>query len=133
MQHTMTLEQARDYINQLDLHYIIDTMCHESYPLPRWTVSDAQMGCQLYKNFLYLIKKHPQESFVPTREIDEFWHNHILYTKKYSHDCMQIFGHYLHHEPADRDENPTILIAQYEKTKQLYLEEFKQPLRLTRV
>ena len=123
-----SLEKAREYINALDLQYIIDAMCSERYPLPRWTKNDAEHCCRLYKNFLFLIKKYNDESLVPSRAIDEFWHNHILYTENYTRDCFVIFGHYFHHTPADPAENLEVLAKQFLKTKAFYLEEFKQPL-----
>jgi hypothetical protein len=126
----LSIEFARDYLKRLDLNYIAELMCSEQYPLPRWTYEDAQRCCQLYKNFLFLIKKHLPLSLVPTREIDEFWHNHILYTRNYLRDCEQLFGHYLHHEPATTGENPAQLIKNFVLTKQLYWEEFKEPLVL---
>jgi hypothetical protein len=121
-------EQAREYLAQLDLSYIITAMCAEHYPLPRWTLADATLCCQLYKNFLFLQKKHRTIPLVPTREIDEFWHNHILYTKNYFRDCEQIFGHYMHHEPASPSDNPQQLVDDFLRTKQLYLEEFNVSL-----
>lgn len=127
------LEEVRGYIDELDLSYIIEAMCAAHYPLPRWTLSDAEHCCQLYKNFLFLLKKHLPVSLVPTREIDEFWHNHILYTKNYSRDCERIFGHYLHHEPASPTENAEELVSNFQLTKQLYLQEFGQPLVLERM
>ena len=126
----VTLEQARNYLNNLDLSYIVSSMCAESYSLPRWTLSDANYCAQLYKNFLLLIKKHQPEAMVPTREIDEFWHNHILNTKKYYQDSLQIFGHYLHHEPASMDDDPEQLIADFQQTKKYYQNEFGVPLIL---
>jgi hypothetical protein len=128
----ISLEEARHYIDALDLRYIVDAMCDSQYPLPRWTLSDAIHCSQLYKNFLYLFKKHLPIQLVPTKEVDEFWHNHILYTKNYHRDCMQIFGHYLHHEPANPNENSDDLINDFVITKQLYLAEFNQPLVLER-
>ncbi len=126
----ITLEQAREYIEQLNLDYIIQAMCAPSYPLPKWTIANATKCCRLYKNFLILQKKHFPAGMVPTREIDEFWHNHILHTKKYLHDCTQIFGHYLHHEPAAPDGDNQGLADAYLQTKEYYLLEFKQPLGL---
>lgn len=126
------LNKARQYLDALNLSYIIDAMCATNYPLPRWTVADATFCCQLYKNFLFLIKKYPKIQLVPSRSIDEFWHNHILYTKKYHYDCLQIFGDYLHHEPADPKDDEKKLIDIFSVTKQLYFEEFKQPLILER-
>lgn len=119
-----TIEDATFYLQQLDLSYIIDAMCAASYPLPRWTVADATHCATLYKNFLLLFKLCPNSKLVPTRYIDEFWHNHILYTKNYHHDCAHIFGHYLHHEPATPGEDAKRLIDDFLKTKQLYLDFF---------
>lgn len=132
MHNVMTLEEARQYIQALDLNYIVDTMCSDQYPLPRWSLLDAKACCQRYKNFLFLFKKHPQEPLVPTREIDEFWHNHILYTKNYLHDCMMIYGYYLHHEPATPNDHPESLVSLYQKTKEYYFQEFNEPLSLYR-
>ena len=125
-----SLEEAQAYVQQLDLGYLIDFMCGEQYPLPRWLRSEAEHCCQLYKNFLLLNLKFLSSHLVPTREIDEFWHNHILYTRNYVRDCMAIFGHYFHHEPTDPAENPDVLIKNYSRTKELYLAEFSEPLEL---
>lgn len=126
----VNIENARAYIDQLDLHYIAECMCSPSYPLPRWEMQEAMHCLKLYKNFLFLQKKHYPDMLVPSREIDEFWHNHILYTKNYFQDCLNIFGHYLHHEPASPNEDSSILIKDYLKTKQFYLDEFGIPLEL---
>lgn len=32
-------------------------------------------------------------------EVDEIWHHHILDTRQYFRDCLQIFGYYFHHYP----------------------------------
>ena len=128
----VNLTTARNYLAKLDLHYIIEYMCAEYYPLPRWNLADATHCCQLYKNFLLLVKKHYPEFLVPTREIDEFWHNHILYTKNYFRDSLAIFGHYLHHDPASPHDDPQHLVQGYLKTKQYYLAEFQQPLEIFR-
>lgn len=119
-----SLESAKVYLAQLDLTYIINAMCAPEYPLPRWLEADAIRCAQLYKNFLYLQKKHLPLPLVPTKEIDEFWHNHILYTREYFHDCEQTFGHYLHHAPASPKENKVQLVDDYLRTKKLYFAEF---------
>lgn len=125
-----TLAAARTYIEALELEYIVEFMCDQHYPLPRWSLSDARHCCQLYKHFLILLKKYHPEFLVPTREIDEFWHNHILYTKNYFRDSLAIFGHYLHHDPATPDDNPQYLVDGYLKTKQYYLATFGRPLKV---
>ena len=59
-----------------------------------------------YKRFLYaLAHKRPDDILSPpTQEVDEFWHQHILDTRKYREDCETIFGHYVDHTPGlDRE------------------------------
>ena len=121
---------AQVYLEALNLDYLIDFMCGERYPLPRWRRVDAEHCASLYKNFLWLNKKHSGQTLVPTREIDEFWHNHILYTRQYARDCLAIFGRYLHHEPSPPDEDPADLVKHYLHTKALYAAEFGQELTL---
>lgn len=124
-------DQAINYIKMLDLGYIIQKMMAPTYPLPRWTLEDATRCCNYYKNFLILHVKYPKIAFVPTRYIDEFWHNHILYTQRYTNDCNNIFGHYLHHYPAEENADEILKLKNaFEITQQLYLKEFNEPLVL---
>lgn len=124
----ISLVSARLYIERLDFQYIVNKMCSPTYPLQQWTVSDALHCAKLYKNYLFLLKKHLPDFLVPSRAMDEFWHNHILHTKNYVQDCLAIFGHYLHHEPAAAGEDSQRFIQGYSKTKQFYLAEFGVPL-----
>jgi len=64
-----------------------------------WDLSRANYIGELYRSFLYLIYKYPDDGVVPTPEIDKFWHFHILDTQKYHQDCQEIFGKYIHHNP----------------------------------
>jgi hypothetical protein len=125
---SISFEEARTYLTELDLNYLAELMCADYYTLPRWQRVSAVKIIEIYKNFLYLQKKSWPFALVPTREIDEVWHNHILYTKKYFHDCLQVFGHYLHHDPAAPNENQRALVSAFVKTKELYFEEFNELL-----
>lgn len=53
-----------------------------------------------YRRFLYLIAAIPDLSVVPTSEVDEFWHQHILNTKLYARDCQALIGNFVHHLPS---------------------------------
>ncbi len=64
-----------------------------------WTpehVEEIELG---YKRFLALLALHPGQQLAPTRDIDKFWHAHILDTRKYAADCELVFGGFLHHNP----------------------------------
>lgn len=119
-----SLEQAFDYLQKLDLTYLVDQMCAQDYCLPRWLKEHAEHCAQRYKNFLSLHIKYANIPLVPTKEIDEFWHNHILHTKKYLYDCEQLFGGYLHHTPLAPADDLNELIHDFQRTKQLYFAEF---------
>ena len=53
----------------------------------------------------------------PTRDIDEGWHNFILFTKDYMEFCERFFGRFIHHVPnlpgqkPDGDRSRRTLIA----------------------
>jgi hypothetical protein len=53
----------------------------------------------MYRCFLQANLNNPTMRLAPTREIDLFWHHHILDTHKYMLDCQSLFGRYLHHFP----------------------------------
>ncbi|WP_232833462.1 glycine-rich domain-containing protein [Paraburkholderia kururiensis] len=60
------------------------------------TVARAEAG---YRQFLKLAAQYPDTAIVPSEEVDQFWHAHILDTKRYANDCERIFGFVLHHNP----------------------------------
>lgn len=39
-------------------------------------------------------------SSVVSREVDAFWHEHILHTKNYNEFCDFVCGHFFHHTPV---------------------------------
>jgi hypothetical protein len=63
-------------------------------PIGDGRVSDAEIAGSHYKVFLTLIIRHPRESIVPLGDIDAFWHQHILDTRKYASDRELIFGRF---------------------------------------
>src|ERR1700719_1228582 len=54
---------------------------------------------QEYRRFLALHLAHPEAEIVPSKIVDQIWHQHILDTYAYHEDCERIFGFYLHHFP----------------------------------
>ena len=64
-----------------------------------WSREHADRMELAYKRFLTLLVKFPDETIAPTKDVDKFWHGHILDTMKYAEDCENVFGYYLHHFP----------------------------------
>ena len=88
------LDRALARVHQLDFtmlqrKLVMEGMTEESY-------ADAE---DLYRRFLALTLRYPDQTICPTGPIDAIWHAHILDTEAYVRDCDALFGHYLHHFP----------------------------------
>lgn len=80
-----------------------------------------------YKRFLSLMYKYPSKTIVCSTEVDKFWHQHILDTRKYAEECDRIFGFFIHHFPyfgMRGDEDAANLRNCFEESNQLYEKEF---------
>src|SRR6266480_5252253 len=64
-----------------------------------WSREYAERMELAYKRFLILLTTHPEETLAPSKDVDKFWHGHILDTLKYAEDCDNMFGCFLHHFP----------------------------------
>lgn len=92
-----------------------------------WSRVKADYMESEYKRFLYLIASQSEVPVVPSREIDEFWHAHILDTRKYAQDCDNAFGRFVHHFPylgMRGEEDAKLLQSSFKGTKSLYEEVF---------
>ncbi len=96
-----------------------------------WTFEQCEIAEREYKRFLTLIKWNNGVSIVPTKQMDKFWHQHILDTAAYAVDCQQVFGYFLHHYPyfgINGIEDKKNLEASFKKTKLLYYQAFGEEL-----
>ena len=90
----------------------------QNYPNNKLKAEDAFREMLKYlwlaKKHCYDIKREPDNVELPPRcvmlrsmrEIDEMWHEFILFTKDYTAFCQQYFGEYLHHFPNIFDTMP---------------------------
>jgi hypothetical protein len=96
-----------------------------------WTKEQCEDAEIEYKRFLHLNKKFPKAAIVPTDVIDTMWHYHILDTRTYLKDSENVFGGYFHHFPyfgLRGDEDKQNLESSFEKTKELYEQEFNEKM-----
>lgn len=94
----LTASEVLDRLELLDLGPIrFKLACpDEGKPWSRSKIAQVEIE---YRRFLFLNAVSDEQVLVPTRDVDKFWHAHILDTRKYAQDCNAIFGHFLHHFP----------------------------------
>jgi hypothetical protein len=93
-----------------------------------WSRDYADSIEAAYKSYLTMLVKYPDdiEDIQISKDVDEFWHMHILHTMKYADDCQKLFGNFLHHEPQPREASSADIrkrSALAEKTRRLYQQE----------
>jgi hypothetical protein len=88
-----------------------------------WSLERVTRAVELYRRFLFLNYLYPDRPIVPSREIDQVWHTHILDTAKYREDCDILFGHFMDHWPyfglRDADERQQLNDA-FRETQALF-------------
>lgn len=100
-------------------------------PLVAGAPLDVDAAEVAYRRFLALRALYPEATLVPTGLIDEFWHQHILDTVRYSEDCERIFGGFMDHDPyfgGGSDEEAEANFTAFEETKRLYRQTFGEEL-----
>ena len=125
---TRSVEQVIAAIEALDLESIKRRMTDPELG-EGWTREHADTIERAYRDYLTMLVKYPEhlEEIMVSKDVDEFWHTHILHTMKYTEDCDRVFGTYLHHTPQVRETAPAALerrAALADKTRRLYQREF---------
>lgn len=113
-------------INAIDFTMVKQKIQDEEEGLS-WSAAQCDDAENEYKRFLALKRSYPEKEIVPNKQVDLFWHQHILDTQKYAEDCENIFGYFLHHFPyfGMRDEQDMQnLVDAFEDTKALYAMHF---------
>ncbi|HYD29381.1 MAG TPA: hypothetical protein VEB64_00775 [Azospirillaceae bacterium] len=82
-------------IHNLDLGGVRKALIErDGMPAPQ-----AEKALTLYRAFLELAARHPDDHVAPPTLADLAWHHHMLDSQRYFRDCHAIFGGYLHHDP----------------------------------
>ena len=115
-----------EFERKLDLRKI-NFLLSDKEEGPNWTKSKTKKIEKYYKQFLYLSYLYPQDVIVPTKEVDTYWHHHIIDTEKYYEDCLGTIGMVLHHYPylgTKNKKDKLLLTSLFEKTNLLYKKHF---------
>jgi hypothetical protein len=114
------------YIDKIDFT-LIKTKMSNKVDGTDLTLEQIDIAESEYRNFLKLLVLYPEKEFVPSKLIDEFWHFHILDTRKYYSDCIQIFGCVMHHYPyfgMNGEDDKKNLEKCFSDTKEIYKSTF---------
>jgi len=116
-------------VSKIDLTPINKKLQYENPALwTRMTVGEAEAA---YRRFLALNLMFPSTTFAVNRIVDEYWHQHILDTRKYAADCEMVFGHFLHHYPyfgTEGEEDRRQNLEAFGVTRRLWEEVFGTPM-----
>lgn len=127
----MTRDDFIEKTKSLNFDWIVKKITQKDPNVSRvWTEEGAKDAIEQYKNFMYLLFKYQGSSdkkLVPSIEVDEIWHHHILDTRSYAKDCENIYGYFMHHFPyfgMRGEEDFKDLNQSFASTQELYFEEF---------
>lgn len=84
---------------------------------PEWSKPYIETLIRQYKRFLHSAANSNTE-LVPTKDVDEVWHEHILFTKDYFVNWKEYLGKLVHHNPEKLGENKDYSQS-FEKTEQM--------------
>jgi hypothetical protein len=92
-------------------------------------VSDDFSFRVYYEYIKFLVLKHLHKDYdaellTPSAAVDEVWHRHILNTKQYSRECMELYGQFMHHNP-DGEVEPAKRDERYRRTLREYVQVFR--------
>lgn len=85
-----------------------------------------------YRCFLQLVRDHPNENIVPSRDCDTYWHAHILALGLYLEHCRQLFSAPLLHYPFSGQLGPEDFALQqqrFRRCRRLHTELMTRVLR----
>lgn len=121
--------RAMEAVNSIDLTMVKLKLMDEEEGLG-WTEAYADFVEGRYRRYLCMVFMRRDGANVPTKDIDQFWHQHILATKAYAEDCHRVFGEFIHHFPyfgMRGDADAKALVNSFERTKELHIELFGEP------
>jgi len=122
----VNLDEARRRVDTIDLS-MIKMKLQDPEEGKGWDLSFADEVEERYRRFLCMVALFGDESIVPTKDIDSFWHQHILDTHAYAADCRNVFGEFMHHYPyfgMNGAEDELDLYDSFANTKRVYMDLF---------
>jgi len=77
-----------------------------------------------YRQFLFLVASNPEKTVLPwSADVDDFWQQHILDTRKYAADCASVAGRLIQRNPHWAEKAGARGLA-FAETRKLYVSSF---------
>lgn len=93
--------------NAVNLEFVMsfqfDPLVHRMVDKHGWTEANAKQCFEDLKRYLWLCAS-TGKPLVPSKKIDQMWHDFILFTMDYSEFCEVRLGRFIHHRPRRRDD-----------------------------
>jgi hypothetical protein len=116
-------------VGEIDLSKINKKLQHDDPDY--WTDGKIAEAEEAYRRYLALNLLYPEKTLAVNKVLDDYWHSHILDTRKYAEDCNHIFGKILEHYPyfglpGEKDEGENV--PAFAVTQRVWEEAFGTPL-----
>src|SRR6516165_2489405 len=85
------VNSALEAVSQIDFSPINRKLQSENPA--QWTDETLAEAETNYRRFLALNLLYPSTTLSVNKIVDEYWHQHILDTRKYAADCEKVFGY----------------------------------------
>lgn len=102
----LSKQRRLQFIENYEFPRGLKTRFAKSHPL--LDVSQQELVFSALRDYFYICHQG-QKSMVsmPSQVVDDAWHEFILFTREYNDFCLQAFGRYLHHTPAEAMQSQT--------------------------
>lgn len=127
------LDVNQTNVNQPDVQSFVSRLQHVNWEVilqrlihsdegKRFSLTQAKLAIQQYKNFLFLVHHYPQLRMVPNQDIDAIVHAHAADMAQFACDSQMLFGVPLCHKPGlgTRDTDRHIWLAAFKQTRSLF-------------
>ncbi len=92
-------EKQLDFIQSFNFSSSLVARLQKNHPdLTVGQIESVFQGLRDY--FAICYKANGSKVAMPSRIVDEAWHEFILFTRDYAVFCQNAFGHFLHHNPS---------------------------------
>jgi hypothetical protein len=100
--HIMKTPRKKIDIEQV-MNYPLDRVRERYEKDYKVSSQDAKMYEWELKRYLILCVEYDENEWAMySRDVDNFWHTFLLFTKDYTLFCKKMFGKFIHHEPMDK-------------------------------